>query len=148
MRIEAADYVDSAHERLSNAKLLYEMETVITRVQKALQKEFSPREIRLQHIGRGKFSGWVISKSFDDLTDEERQQKVWKLIQANLTEKDRHRILGFFTFSALEKKILFDENFDILWAALNKKSSAARKKTTTAGRKNGRTRTIRMKSNQ
>ena len=115
------------------------METVITRVQKALQQEFSPREIRLNYVGRGKFSGWVISKSFDELTDEERQQKVWKLIQAYLTEKDRHHILGFFTFTPLEKKMLFDENFDILEASsLKKKSSSVRKKTT-AGRKNGRT---------
>ena len=95
MRIEAADYVDAAQERLSNAKLLYKMETVITRVQKALQQEFSPREIRLNYVGRGKFSGWIISKSFDELTDEERQQKVWKLIEAYLTEKDRNRIVNW-----------------------------------------------------
>ncbi len=114
------------------------METIITRVQKALQKEFSPREIRLNPVGRGKLSGWIISKSFDELTDEERHQKVWKLINSNLTDKDRNRILGFFTFTPLEEKMLFDENFDILKASLKKKSSSARKKTATAGRKNGR----------
>ncbi|MGH7450511.1 MAG: hypothetical protein ACRENG_04145 [bacterium] len=114
------------------------MEPIITRVQKALQKEFSPREIRLNSVGRGKFSGWIISKSFDELTDEERYQKVWKLIKANLTDKDRNRILGFFMFTPLEEKMLFDDNFDIFKASLMKKSSPAKKKTVTAKRKNGR----------
>jgi stress-induced morphogen len=113
------------------------METVITRVQKALRKEFSPREIRLNYVGQGKFSGWIISKSFDELTDEQRHQKVWKLLEANLSEKDRNRILGFFTFTPLEEKMIFDENFDILKTSARKKPSSARR-TPTAGRKNGR----------
>jgi hypothetical protein len=114
------------------------MEGVITRVQKALLKGFSPSEIRLKSAGRGKLDGWIISKSFDVLTDEERQQKVWKLIETYLTEKDRNRILGFFTFTPLEEKMLFDENFDVLDASLRKKASSAKKKIATAGRKNGR----------
>ncbi len=115
------------------------METVITRAQKVLQKEFSPREIHFNHVGRGKYSGWIISKSFDELNDEERHQKVWNLIKANLTEKDRSRILGFFLFTPLEKKMIFDENFDILEVSKKKKSPSAKKKATvTAARKNGR----------
>jgi stress-induced morphogen len=113
------------------------MEAVITRVQKALQKEFLPREIRLNYVGRGKFSGWIISKSFDELTDEQRHQKVWKLLEANLNEKDRDRILGFFTFTPLEEKMLFDESFDMLKAPVRKKSSA-KKKTSATRRKNSR----------
>lgn len=114
------------------------METVITRVQKALRKEFSPHEIRLNYIGRGKFSGWIISKSFDEMTDEQRHQKVWKLLEAHLNEKDRNRILRFFTFTPLEEKMIFDENFDVLASSSKKKASSARKKTATAGRRNGR----------
>ncbi len=114
------------------------METIVTRVQKVLRREFTPREIRLKPAGRGKLSGWIISKSFDELTDEERQRKVWKLFEA-LNEKDRNRILGFFTFTPLEEKMLFDENFDIFEAFLKKKPSSLRKKTATIGRKNGRT---------
>jgi hypothetical protein len=114
------------------------MEAIITRVQKALRKEFSPREIFLNPVGRGKFSGWIISKSFDKLTDDERHRKVWRLIKANLTDRDRNRILGFFTFTPVEEKMLFDKNFDIFKASLQKKLSSAKKKAATAGRKNGR----------
>jgi hypothetical protein len=113
------------------------MEKLMTRVEKILQKEFSPREIRVESAGRGKLDGWIISKSFDKLTDAERQRKVWRLFEAYLSDKDRNRILGFFTFTPLEEKMLFDGNFDILAASLKKKSSA-RKKTSSAGRKNRR----------
>jgi len=114
------------------------METVITRVQKALQKEFAPREIRLEAAGRGKLNGWIISKSFEDLTEVERYQKVLKLFDAYLSAKDRNRIVGFFTFTPLEEKMIFDENFDVLAAPAREKASSVRKKTMTAGRKNGR----------
>ncbi len=114
------------------------METIITRVQKVLRKEFSPREIRVESAGRGKVDGWIISKSFDALNDDERHKKVWDLIKANLTEKDRNRILGFFLFTPLEERMIFDENFDILEAGKKNKSSSAKKKTATAARKNGR----------
>lgn len=120
------------------------METIMTRVQKILRKEFSPREIRLESAGRGKLDGWIISKSFDVLTDEERQRKVWRLLETYLNEKDRNRILGFFTFTPLEEKMIFDENFNILEASSKKKDSTARKKTT-ARRTNGRARIIRLK---
>ncbi len=114
------------------------METVITRAQKVLQKEFSPREIRFKHVGRGKYSGWIISKAFDKLDDDERYEKVWKLIEAALPEKDRSRILGFFLFTPLEKKMIFDENFDILASDRKKKASSAKKKTAPAKRKKAR----------
>jgi hypothetical protein len=110
----------------------------MTRVQKVLQMEFSPREIRLESAGRGKVSGWIISKSFDELTDEERSQKVWRLLDAYLSKKDRDRIFGFFTFTPLEEKMISDENFDILSASSKKKSSSARKKATNSGGRNSR----------
>ena len=113
------------------------METVITRVQRVLQKEFSPREIRFSHVGKGKYSGWIISKSFDKLNDDERYQRVWNLVKANLTEKDRSHILGFFLFTPLEERMIFDENFDVLTPSKLKNSSSSKKKTA-AARKNGR----------
>ena len=105
------------------------METVMTRIQKVLQKEFSPREIRLESAGRGKLSGWIISKSFEDLTEVERYQKVSKLFDAYLNEKDRNRILSFFTFTPLEEKMIFDENFDILAAPSRKKTPQKRRQS-------------------
>jgi hypothetical protein len=116
------------------------METIVTRVQKVLQMEFSPREIRLESAGRGKVSGWIISKSFDELTDDERYQKVWRLLDAYLSKKDRDRILGFFTFTPLEEKMISDENFDILDTSSRKKSSSVRKKRANSDRKKSRTR--------
>ena len=118
------------------------METIMTRVQKVLQKEFSSREIRLKPAGRGKLSGWIISKSFDELTDEQRYQKVWRLLEANLSEKDRHRILGFFVFTPLEEKWIFDgSNYDKFTALMEKSPTAT--KQTISKRTNGRARTMR-----
>jgi len=107
-------------------------------VQKVLRKEFSPREITVEAAGRGKVNGWIISKSFEKLNDDERYQKVWKLIEASLPEKDRNRILGFFLLTPLEKKFIFDENFDFLDNGRKRKTSSAKKKAAAAARKNGR----------
>jgi hypothetical protein len=105
------------------------------RVQKVLRMEFSPKEIILQNAGGGMVGGWIISNSFEDLTAEERQQKIWKLFDTNLTERDRGRIVGFLTFTPLEKKMAFDDDFDRLDRPLRRKASSLKKKTTTAGRK-------------
>ena len=175
MRIEAADYIEAAHERLSNAKLLYEaaqysfalyaagvavesllrgyigqldpileaghnlllllrasnlrnlitsneMETLMKRVQKILQKEFPRREIRLKAAGKGKLDGFIISKSFEKLTVKERQRKVWGLLETDLSEKDRNRVLGFFTLTPVDEKWIFDgSSYDKFEASLKKK---------------------------
>jgi len=83
------------------------MEAIMTRVQKILQKEFSPREIRLKAAGRGRLDGFIISKSFEKLADEQRYQKVWNLIDAHLNEKERNRIFGFFPAHAAGRKVDF-----------------------------------------
>lgn len=98
------------------------MEALMTRVQKFLQKEFSRREIRLKAAGRGKLDGFIISRSFDKLTAEERQRKVWRLLEADLSEKDRSRVLGFFTLTPRGEKWIFDgSSYDEFEAALIKK---------------------------
>jgi len=119
------------------------METIMTRVQKVLQKEFSPREIRLKPAGRWKLSGWIISKSFEKLADDQRYQKVWNLINTYLSEKDRNRILGFFVLTPREEKWIFDgSSYDEFTMLLNKERLAA-KKSANGKRTNGRARTMR-----
>jgi len=39
------------------------MTTLMERVQKVLEKEFSPKEILLEPARRGMVDGWIISKS-------------------------------------------------------------------------------------
>ncbi len=97
------------------------MENIMIRVHQALRREFSPKEILLQSAGGGMVGGWIISKSFARLTEIERQQKVWKLFDLYLNEKERRRIVGFLTFTPLEKKMAFDDDFDD-FAAPAKKS--------------------------
>lgn len=105
------------------------METLATRVQEVLRREFSAREILVETAGRGKVDGWVISKSFEGVGEAERYQKVWKLIETSLPEKDRNRILGFFLLTPLEKKFIFEENFDDLGNGGKRKASSSKKKT-------------------
>jgi len=118
------------------------------RIQKALRKEFSSRGILLEDAGEGFVGGWIISRSFDGLDGTQRQKRVWNLFDKFLDEKDRARLSVFLTFTPLEKKAIFDEDFDEFEKPAKKKSLSAGKKTMTAGRKNGRARTIRLKSNQ
>jgi hypothetical protein len=123
------------------------METVMTRVQRVLQREFLPKEIFVKSAGRGKINGWIISKSFEDLNEKERQQKVWKLFNAHLNEKDRSCILGFFTFTPLEIKWIFDEDSDVFDGPAKRKSSPALKRATAnrrsrSGARNKRSRPV------
>jgi hypothetical protein len=116
------------------------MENIMIRVHKALRKEFSPKEILLQSAGGGMVGGWIISKSFAKLTELERQQKVWKLFDAYLNEKDRRRIVGFLTFTPLEKKMAFDDDSDdfAVSSKRTKKPMAARRNNGAMGRKTPR----------
>jgi hypothetical protein len=117
-------------------RLIFEMETVMKRVQKALQKEFSPKGILLDDAGEGFVGGWIISKSFEGLDGTQRQKKVRKLFDKYLDEKDRARLAVFLTFTPLEKKTIFDDDFDAFKTFSKKKSSSTR--TTTSERKNSR----------
>lgn len=110
------------------------MATLISRVQKALEKEFSPKEILLESARRGMVDGWIISKSFEGLSSLERQQKIHKLLDQYFNLKDRQRILTIFTFTPLEKKILIDEDPEGFELPVKKKSVYARKKATTGRR--------------
>lgn len=111
------------------------METVLKRIQKTLQKEFSPKGILLEDAGEGYVGGWIISKSFEGLDGMQRQKRVRNLFDKYLDEKDRNRLAVFLTFTPLEKKAIFDD-FDTFKASSKKKSPSTR--TTTGGRKNSR----------
>jgi len=110
------------------------MATLMERVQKVLEREFSPKEILLEPAGRGIVDGWIISKSFDGVSSLERQQKIYKLLDESFEEKERRHILTIFTLTPLEKRILIDEESAGLELPWKEKSSSAKKKTTTAGR--------------
>jgi len=109
------------------------MENLMQRVEKALRREFSVKELILQDAGKGMVGGWIFSKSFDKLTEIERQQKVWSLFDRYLNERERRRIVGFLTFTPLEKKMIFEDDLDN-FKLLSKKNSSKKKRTTTASR--------------
>jgi len=118
------------------------MEKIMERVQKVLRKEFSSKELLLQYAGGGRVGGWIISKSFDGLTAEERQQRIGELFDTFLTEKDRRHIVGFLTFTPLEKKTAFDDDVDDFAAPskrakkpmATKSNGVMRRKTMSKGR--------------
>ena len=86
------------------------MATLMERVQKVLEKEFSPNEILLEPARHGMIDGWIISKSFDGLSDLERQQRIHGLLEKHFDVEDRRRILTIFALTPLEKKIIIDED--------------------------------------
>jgi len=88
------------------------MENLIERVRKVLRKEFLSSELLLQNARDGMVGGWIISDSFAGLDVMKRQQKVWQLFDSYLNEKERNRIVGFHTFTPLEKKMAFDDEDD------------------------------------
>ncbi len=116
------------------------MATLMARVQKALEKEFSPKEILLEPARRGMVDGWIISKSFDGLSDLERQQKVHGLLEKHFNMQDRRRILTIFALTPLEKKIIIDEEENGLIPAAPKNKTSSSKGTSailTVRRRNG-----------
>jgi len=88
------------------------METIMNRIQKALEHSFSSKEIILEPVWGGMIAGWVISKSFEGLAGMDRQRMVRKLFDEHLNEKDQARLGIFLTFTPLENKRVFDEDSD------------------------------------
>jgi len=118
------------------------MEAIMKRIQKALERRFSSKEISLEPVWGRMIAGWVISKSFDGLTGAERQRKVWSLFEKHLDEKDRARLGIFLTFTPLEEKGVLDEGFDDFAASskrakkpvATKSNGVMRRKTMSKGR--------------
>ena len=79
------------------------------RVKKVLAKEFSPKGIKLERTKSGRISGWLISKSFEGQAAVDRQQRLWKLLDKHLDPEDNARIVGIFTVTPLEHKMLFED---------------------------------------
>lgn len=111
------------------------METIMKRIQKALERRFSSKEIILEPVWGGMIAGWVISKSFDGLSGAERQRKVWSLFEKYLDKKDQARLGIFLTFTPLEEKRVFDEDFDEFAAPEKKKAPSTRAKKSVATRR-------------
>jgi len=107
------------------------MATLMTRVQKVLEKEFSPKEILLEPARRDMVDGWIISKSFDGLSDLERgriemrieatdyvEAAKERLTEANLLyEKARYALALYVAAVAVESLlrahlVQLDPNFD------------------------------------
>jgi len=67
----------------------------------------------------------------------ERQQKVWKIFDERLNENDRARIAVILTFTPLEKKRIFDDEFDAFDEPMKRKSISASTTTTVRHVRNG-----------
>jgi len=85
------------------------MATLIMRVKKALEKEFAPQQIALERTKSGKITGWITSNSFDGQEEIERMQRVFKLLDENLSAEDRERVSVIWPITRLERKVLLEE---------------------------------------
>jgi acid stress-induced BolA-like protein IbaG/YrbA len=86
------------------------MATPMMRIKKALEKEFSSKEIKLERTKGGRISGWVISESFENLAEVDRFQKIWKVLDKYLDPEDHSRVLSIFAMTPYERKTM-DENW-------------------------------------
>jgi len=83
--------------------------TPIARIHKALEKEFSPREIELKRTQSGSITGWITSDTFDGQEEIERMQRVFKLLDENLSAEDRERVSVIWPITRLEHKVLLED---------------------------------------
>ncbi len=81
----------------------------ISRIKKALTKEFSPREIELKRTKTGSVTGWITSDSFDGQSEIERMQRIFKLLNEHLSAKDREHVSVIWPITRLERKVLLED---------------------------------------
>jgi stress-induced morphogen len=86
------------------------MATTMTRIKKALEKEFSPKEIKLDRTKGERITGWVISDSFEGQPEVDRFHRIWKLLDKYLAGDDHGQISIIFGVTPLEQKRL-EENW-------------------------------------
>ena len=85
------------------------MATPIARIRKAIETEFSRREIELKRSKSGSITGWITSDSFADQSEIERMQRVFKLLEAHLSAQDRKNVLVIWPITRLERKVLLED---------------------------------------
>ena len=85
------------------------MAAEITRIKKALGREFAPKEIELKRSKFGSVTGWVTSDSFDGQSEIERMQRIFKLLNEHLSSKDREQVSVIWPITRLERKVLLED---------------------------------------
>jgi hypothetical protein len=85
------------------------MATPIVRIRKALENEFSSKEIELKRSKSGSITGWITSDSFADQSEIDRMQRIFKLLDQHLSPEDRERVSVIWPITRLERKVLLED---------------------------------------
>lgn len=80
------------------------MDKLRKKVKNSLLEFFTENELLFEENPDGRVSGFIVSKKFTDLDELARQRKIWELLQKNLTQSERSKIIGFITFTPREHK--------------------------------------------
>ncbi len=85
------------------------MASEMNRIRKALAKEFASKEIELKRTKFGSVTGWITSDSFKGQSEIKRMQRIFKLLNENLSAKDREQVSVIWPITRLERKILLED---------------------------------------
>ena len=69
-----------------------------------LNRQFPDLEIQYDHEPDERISGFIISEKFLGMDHEARQETVWDLLRASLSQEERRNVLGVLIYTPQEVK--------------------------------------------
>jgi acid stress-induced BolA-like protein IbaG/YrbA len=77
----------------------------IEEIKRALEKlELEELEIDMEESGSGKIGGFIVSKSFEGMSQTERQNYIWDHLEKELSEEKHKRIRVILTLTPEESE--------------------------------------------
>lgn len=78
------------------------MEAIIRKLDRVVRKHLEGETSGLEVLSDGRVAGHVISPKFDDVDYEERRSLLNRVLQQNLTVKERHKVGLLLTYTPME----------------------------------------------
>lgn len=94
------------HTQFSTGDLV-DWDGFMRRVKTILHDEFPEADalkFELEKDGR-RISGYVVSKDFNGMEDADRQDRVWDILENNLSVEEQSRILSVLAYTPSEKAV-------------------------------------------
>ena len=85
------------------------MDKIRVKIEKILLKRgFSEDDLNLEDVNVNKVAGFVVSETFTDMPDMERQDYIWRIFDEKLSVEDRLKIVAIITLSPDEVEAYAD----------------------------------------
>ena len=81
------------------------MEKLMEKLQRVLKKNFQGASVELEKSGSNKIAGFLVWSRFKGMEQIKRQNRLWKVLEKELTQEELLRVSTILTVTSEEKPV-------------------------------------------